>query len=254
MIGLIAGVALVNLAFTQGGSRTITGTLVDSAHHRPVSQVDIYLGRFATGQHSSNDGTFRVSTGEAAVVLMARRRGYVPALLPIPAGTAGTALNLDTTRLRQVKTEADRAAVEAADVAVYPELGQFYAHKARYRLGEFLTPDEMQQASGSVFTIIRRMPGFHFICFTTQKGEWDCGQESHRGRTSIMDANPTSPEQQPCGLQVWTNRVGPPRTLDEFQTDEVLAVEAYPNAAATPQEYAGSPCATVMLWMKQPGS
>lgn len=254
MHGLISLLAAVSVAFAQGGSRSITGTILDSANHKPVSQVAIYIGRTATGQRTGNDGMFRVSADLGPVVLMARRHGYVPALAPVPAGTAGTETNLDTLLTRQVKTDLDRAAVQIADITAFPELSQFYAHKARYRLGAFLTPDDLQRIGGSLFTIIRQIPGFHFICFVTQKGDVDCGQQSNRGRTSIMNPNPTSLEQQPCALQVWTNLVGPPRTLDEFQTDDVLAVEAYPNAAATPQEYAGSPCATVMLWMKQIGS
>jgi hypothetical protein len=35
--------------------------------------------------------------------------------------------------------------------------------------------------------------------------------------------------------------------------DDVLAVEAYPDQAVTPQEFKGSPCAAIMLWMKETG-
>jgi hypothetical protein len=244
----------VNTASGQGGSRTIKGSVVDSVRHTPVSQAVIYLGRMPTGQRTGNDGTFRVSAPERPLVLMVRRWGYVPALIAIPEGPAAIETDLGTTSMRQLKTDADRAAAQDADVRVYPELVQFYDHKASYRQGVFLTPEDLERVGGSLFTLIREKPGFHFICFATRKGEWDCGQQSSRGPTSIMTPNPTSAEREPCLLQLWTNALGPQQTLDEVQMDDVLAVEAYPHPGITPPEFAGSPCATIMLWKKQNGS
>ena len=240
-------------ALGQGGSRTIKGTVVDSANHKPVPQAAIYLGRTAIGQHTGNDGTFRVSVADGPLVLMVRRWGYVPALVTIPEGIAGTETDLGTTSMRQLKTDSDRAAAQGADVRMYPELAQFYDHKARYRQGVFLTPDDLQRTGGSLFTLIRQKPGFHFICYVTRNGERDCGQQPSRGRTSIMNPNPASAEQTPCSLELWTNALGPQRTLDEVQMDDVLAVEAYPDPGVTPPEFKGSPCAAIMLWMKQIG-
>src|SRR6266550_3297043 len=77
-------------ALGQGGSRTIKGTVVDSANRNPVSQAAIYLGRTATGQRTGHDGTFRISAAVGPLVLMVRRWGYVPALVTIPEGIAGT--------------------------------------------------------------------------------------------------------------------------------------------------------------------
>ena len=54
-------------------------------------------------------------------------------------------------------------------------------------------------------------------------------------------------------MVLWTNALGPQHTLDEFQMEDVLAVEAYPHPGITPPEFAGSPCATIMLWMKHSG-
>ena len=245
--------AALDAASGQGGSRTIKGTVVDSANHKPVSQAVISVGQTPTGQRTGDDGTFRVSAPQGALLMMVRRSGYVPALIVIPADTAATETDLGTTSIRQVKTDADRAAVQQADVTMYPELAQFYDRKARFRQGLFLTPDDLQRVGGSLFALIRQKPNFHFICFETRRGEWDCGQQASRGRTSIMNPNPTSAEQEPCELEVWTNALGPQRTLDEFQMDDVLAIEAYPHPGVTPPEFGGSPCAAVMLWMRQSG-
>lgn len=236
----------------QGGIRTIKGTVVDSASHKPVSQAGIYLGRIPTEQRTGNDGTFRVSgVPDSPLVLVVRRAGYVPTLIAISEGVADSETDLGTASMRPLKTDADRAAARDADVRVYPELAQFYDHQARYRHGVFLTPDELQRIGGSLFSFIRQKPGFRYICIVNRRGNLDCGQEASRGPTSIMTPNPTSREQEPCLMTVWSNGLGPQRTLDEMQMADVLAVEAYPNPGVTPMQFAGSPCATIMLWMKE---
>jgi hypothetical protein len=243
-----------NGASGGSGSRTLKGIVVDSTNQKPLSQTAIYLGRAIATQRTGNDGAFSVSAPEGTLVLMVRRQGYVPALVMVAADTAGTERDLGTTSLRPVKTDADRAALQDADVAIFPELAQFYDHKARFRQGLFLTPDDLLRIGGnSLFNYIRQKPNFHFICIVTRKGELDCGQQASRGRTSIMNPNPTSREQEPCEMLLWTNALGPQRTLDEIQMNDVLAVEAYPNPGVTPMEFAGSPCAAIMLWMKEGG-
>jgi hypothetical protein len=254
MLAVPLVLAAADPAWGQGRSRTIKGTVVDSANHKPISQAVIQLGRMPTGQRTGNDGAFRVSAPETPVVLMVRRSGYIPALIAVSEGPAASETDVGTTSMRQSKTDADRAAVQDADVIVYPELAPFYERKATYRQGTvFLTPDELQRVGGSLFSLIRQKPGFRFICIRTRKGNVDCGQEASRGRTSIMNPNPRSAEQEPCLLALWTNGLEQHRTLDEVRMDEVLAVEAYPHPGVTPPEFAGSPCATIMLWMKQNG-
>jgi hypothetical protein len=236
------------------GTRLLKGTVLDSANHKPVSRAAIYLGRAATGQRTANDGTFSVPAEESPQILMVRLPGYVPAFVAVPAGAAGTETDLGTTSVRRVKTDADRADAQAADVTVYPELVRFYDHMKRYPNGLFLRPDDLQRVGGSLFDLIRQKPGFHFICYTNRRGETDCGQQANRGRGSIMGRSEQSPEQQACLLEVWTNDQVRQWTLDEVQMDDVLAVEAYPNPGTTPQDFAGSPCAAVMLYMKRLGS
>jgi hypothetical protein len=245
-----AALAAARPAQAQDASRILKGVVSDSTDRKPVGQVSIYVGRISTGQRTANDGTFQVSAGERSLVLMARRPGYVPALLPVPGGTAGQATDLDTIRLRKVKTDADRAAVQAVDVRVFPELAQFYDHKARFRGGVFLTPDDMEHQHGPIASIVRQKPGFHFICVVDRKDQWDCGQQAGRGPTSIMGGNARSAEQQECDMLVWSNATDLEQPLNEILADQVLALEAYPNPGATPPNYGGSPCAAIMLYMK----
>ena len=244
--------AAVNGVFAQSAPRTIKGTVVDSASHKPISQATIYVGRTTAGR-TGNDGTFRVAADQDPTVLMVHRSGYIPALVDLPQDTTPTEKDLGTLSLPPVKTDADRAVVQDADTRMFPELASFYDHKTRYRQGVFLTPDDLERLGGNLFGWIRQKQGFHFICIFTRRGDVDCGQEATRGRTSITNPHPTSRETEPCLLSVWTNALGPQHTLDEFQMSDVLAVEAFPTPGVTPPEFAGSPCATIMLWMKYGG-
>jgi len=256
-VGLLFAVTTVlggvEAAVGQSLSRTIKGTVVDSADHKPVSRAVIYLGRWSTAQRTGDDGTFRIPAPPDRALMMVRRPGYVPAVLVVAAGDSGSEMDLGTTTMLKVKTDSDRAEAQNADILMYPELGQFYDHKAKFRQGLFLTPDDLQRVGGSLFTLIRQKPNFHFICYVTRRGDWDCGQQESRGRTSIMNPNPRSAEQEPCLMVVLTNAIGPQHTLDEFQMSDVLAVEAYPHPGVTPPEFTGSPCATVILWMRNGG-
>jgi carboxypeptidase-like protein len=249
--------AAASMAAAQSSTRTIKGTVVDSANHKPLSEASVYIMRTPTGQRSGNDGTFHITADTDIVILMIRRPGYVPALVSIPPGPSAAEADAGAISIRQVKSDSDRAEVEDIDRKVFPELGRFYDRKTRYAKSGavFLAPDELQRIGGSLFSYIRQKPGFHFLCYVTQRGEFDCGEQRSRGRTSITNPNPTSAEQPPCELDLWFNSVGvgPQKTLDQVQMGEVLAVEAYPNPSVTPPEFAGSPCAAVMLWMKPTG-
>src|SRR2546425_2514302 len=71
--------------------------------------------------------------------------------------------------------------------------------------------------------MIRRPPRSTLFPYTTLFRS--CGQQASRGRTYIMNPNPTSAEQQPCLLELWTNALGPRRTLrSEEHTSELQSL------------------------------
>lgn len=263
MTSALAGCALVlgaslgvaGGALAQHDTRTVKGIAVDSANNKPVSQAAVYVGRTTWGQHTARDGTFRVTAPVEPVLLVIRRPGYVPALVDVPADTARAETDLGPARLRPVKTDADRAAVRAADVRAFPELGRFYQDKAEFPQGLFFAPDDLQRLGGNLVDLLRLKPNFHFICYENRKHQWDCGQQLGRGPTSIMRGNPSSAQMEPCPMTVWTNGGEPFRqTLDNILVDGILAAEAYHNPGVTPRRYAGSPCATLILYMKENGA
>ena len=247
----------VNEALAQGGTRTLKGTALDSANNKPVSAAAIYVDRADRGQRSAKDGTFRVTAPVGRVLVMIRRPGYVPALIPVAQDTVGAETDLGTARLRPVKTDADRSAVQAADVRAFPGLVHFYEEKSGQPQGLFFTPDDLQRMGGNLVDLLRLKPNFHFICYENRKHEVDCGQQTGRGPTSITRSwagNPSSAEMEPCPMEVWTNGGEPFRqTLDNITLDAILAAEAYPNPGVTPPLYAGSPCAALILYMKDTG-
>lgn len=244
----------VDGAVAQEGTRFLKGTAVDSTNNKPVSRAAIYVGRVAWGQRTAKDGTYRVSAPVTPVLLTIRRPGYVPALITVAGDTADAEADLGTTRLWPARTDADRAAVQAADIRAFPELAHFYDDKANFPQGLFFTPDDLQRMGGNLVDLLRLKPNFHFICYENRKHEWDCGQQLGRGPTSIMRGNPSSAEMEPCPLEVWTNGGEPFRqTLDNIVVDAILAAEAYPNPGVTPGRYAGSPCAALILYMKETG-
>jgi CarboxypepD_reg-like domain len=159
----IAMLLLPSAAKAQTKSRTITGTVLDSANHKPLSQAVIFLGRTPTGARTGNDGKFRVSADSGPQIIMIRHWGYVPALVVLRDGWADSA-DAGTMGLRQVKTADDRAAVENLDVQVFPELASFYSHKSHSAdllqlIGRVVQP----HAVGSLVILIREKANFQFI-------------------------------------------------------------------------------------------
>src|SRR2546426_7807124 len=82
MLAMTLVLTAVGAAPGQGGSRTIKGTVVDSANHKPVSQAVIHLRRMTTGQRTRDDGTVRVAAPQGSLGMMGPRAGVRPPPLP----------------------------------------------------------------------------------------------------------------------------------------------------------------------------
>jgi hypothetical protein len=127
---LATGLGLTATASGQGATRTIKGTIVDSANHKPLSQAVLYLGRWSTAQRTGGSGTFRLTVPIDPALLLVRRPGYVPAVDLVVEGDSGSELDLGAISMRKVKTDADRVDAQNADVSVYPELAQSITTKS----------------------------------------------------------------------------------------------------------------------------
>ena len=229
-------------------NRIIKATVVD-AGNKPLSGATVYLDGDEADVRSGKDGSLTLQAPNAEATLVVRKPGYVPASIKVPQGGE---VNAGTAQLRQIKSDEDREAVKAIDLQLYPRLAGFYDRKARYKQASFLTPDEVQRSAGTVTDIIRQKQGFHEMCIGNRQGGLDCGKKSNRGPSTIYGSgSPGNAVQQMCFARVWTDDVGPERTLDEIHLNEILAIEAYPSAITTPSEFPGGSCVTIRLWMKR---
>jgi hypothetical protein len=230
------------------GLRTVSiaGRIMDEANKKALAGAMIYLNRFPQQELSDKDGRF-VVTNEAPVELIVRRVGYVPFSTTVEPDHS----NVGDVLLHPVRTDADRKALEAMDVKIYPQLAAFYQRRAEFRRGAFFTPDDLARAAGTIPDLLRPRPGFKNICVMNRRDEWDCGK-ADRGPTTIMGSGQSSfARENECTVRVWTDDVGPEKTLDDVRLDELLAVEAYPTPNDTPKGLGTSQCASVRLWTKR---
>jgi len=88
LVGMLWSVAMG--AQTPGG--TITGRVVDSTNHQPLSGVTVSVEGTTRGTATESDGTFRLNGIPAGTqTLRARRIGYNPQLRTVSVGTGATA-------------------------------------------------------------------------------------------------------------------------------------------------------------------
>ncbi|MBI4502604.1 MAG: hypothetical protein HY700_15770 [Gemmatimonadetes bacterium] len=235
-------------ARAQAGSRTITGTAVDSASGKPLSGAMAYANRTIGGKPTGKDGRFALAAEPLEPFFVVRVPGYVPA--KVPWSNADSTGSVGRVRLRRVKGDQDRFAVQAEDIRVYPQLARFYDRKANLRQGAFLTPDEVKlRGTSSLRDVIRQMPGLQRMCLVTREGELDCGKSLDRGPTTILN-QPAQPDV--CVAAIWYyGFTGPTHpSMEEVRMDEVIAIEGYERAGSTPAEFSGHNCGAMVLWMK----
>lgn len=88
----------------QGGTRQITGTVVEEGNNAPIASAQIQVRGTTTGSLTREDGTFtlRVPTGDATLVV--RRLGYPPVTVTVPASesTVRIVMRKDALKLDQV--------------------------------------------------------------------------------------------------------------------------------------------------------
>lgn len=235
----------------SGQTRTVTGLVMDSASRKPISDVLVYLDRTDTNRRTGKDGRFQIAAAPTDTLVVVRRPGYVPGRVAVSPGA--DPLEVGTVYLRQVKTDADRAAVDAEDQRLHPELAAFYERKGRLPQGYFFAPDEVQRTGArQPSDLLRRTQGLRSLCVRDRQGEPDCGQQSGRGtRGTGLNAGFEASEPT-CLTAVWQDGALARIPLDDISMGEVLAVEAYANMGTTPPEFAGSRCGVVAVWT-QPG-
>jgi hypothetical protein len=244
---LVGGLFRPGQAQDMGG-RTVTGTVVDSSNNKALSGAMVYANRQLAENRTARDGSFKITADALEPFFVVRAPGYVPARVSWSA--ADSAGSVGTVRLRKVKSDQDRFALQTEDIRVYPQLAQFYDRRINRGQGAFLTPDEvMQRGTAALSMVIRQMAGMSRMCLVNRERQLDCGRSLNRGPTTIMNQ-----EAQPnvCVASIWYyGYTGPSHySLDEVRMDEVIAIEGYERPGAAPAEFNSRDCGSIVLWMK----
>ncbi len=239
--GVVAGALLGSARPLPAQQAVLVGTVLDSASNKPLADAVVYVGS-TPGEPTRKDGRFRVAVGPGAVVVV-HRAGYVPRGVTLPAAgdDAGTVV------LHKVKTDEDRRVVEMETLRVYPRLSGFFQRKQQFTAGFFFSPEEIAVSGArQPSEILRRAQGLRNICLADRQDAVDCGDPSKRGTTY---SGFRSGEVQ-CAAAIWTPEGKARGALDDMLVDGILAIEVYPQPGSTPPEFAGSRCATVVVWSR----
>jgi TonB-dependent starch-binding outer membrane protein SusC len=105
---MLAFAAMASLAATdgaaQGGTRQITGTVVEEGSNAPIASAQLQVRGTTTGGLSREDGTFTLRVPAGDVVIVVRRLGYPPVERAVPAGESSVRIVMrkDALKLDQV--------------------------------------------------------------------------------------------------------------------------------------------------------
>ncbi|MBK8061558.1 MAG: SusC/RagA family TonB-linked outer membrane protein [Gemmatimonadetes bacterium] len=105
LLAAFAGVALfAGTAAAQGGTRQITGTVVEEGSNAPIASAQLQVRGSTAGGLTREDGTFTLRVAEGDVVLIVRRLGYPPVTTTVPAreSTVRIVMRRDALKLDQV--------------------------------------------------------------------------------------------------------------------------------------------------------
>lgn len=238
---LACGVVILAPAALAAQQRTsLVGVVRDSAGH-PVVGAEL---RFQDGvllARSNDSGGFRIASAPVGTnTLSVRRLGFAPASTKITlradhVDSLVLTLSLVATELEGVLVED-----EAMDRS-HRFLAGFWERRAK-GFGNFITREDIVKRDTRDFTdLVRMLPSVHV--------------GTRNGRQFIAFRNAINGD---CPPQYFVDGIrieqgGP----DEFNPDDVEAVELYPGAATTPPQFAKSmfsrTCGAIVIWTRLPG-
>lgn len=243
----------------------IIGRVTDQ-QHAAVAGVEVMLRELPASATKTNDsGRFVISNVvEGAYHLVLRRVGYEPRSFVANIAADDTLIveniqivsNGQATQLPTVEVR-DRAA-ESRDLAAFEQ-------RRKTGVGKFITPAEMAKVSGSPLSNVlgSRAPELARVRFPPC-----AGTGLAIGGSAASSIQVDTPKFSPrcnlpafCYASVWIDGVriyspgtgAIPPNIDQFQTNEIEAIEIYPRGGQTPTEYnlTGSGCGTILIWRKR---
>lgn len=236
---LIAAVALGAGAPVSRAQSVITGTVTDSAG-LPVFGAEVSIRGGFSRAISDDRGTFRLSeVPSGAVMLQARRLGFVPVTLEMAASSEPRPpVHLV---LPQLPTILSPVTVATTRVKYTGRLAGYYQRLERRSTGYFITRDQIDRESSRQLTqLLQGAPGV-----TASRARGGISGVRLRGRN--------------CWPLVWFDGVPMPAgevDLDSFSPHTLHGIELYSGSTTAPAKYilngTANSCGTILLWSRGP--
>ena len=241
-----AFVSLASPLRAQAPAATLVGTVRDSAGS-PVPGVEVWLRGSDLYTHTADNGGFRLpGAPPGAARVTVRRMGFAPTTfdLQLHAGQTDSlvvSLSVVAATLDGVIVEDER------DSRSKRLLAGFWERRSR-GFGHFLTRDEIEARNPHEFTdMVRTTPGVSIVTIN--------GRQSIRFSRSVGTRVDCPPQYWMDGMPVQN------ATPDEFQPQDVEALEVYAGAATIPSQFAPrtvsfgpKTCGAIVIWSRLPGS
>jgi hypothetical protein len=255
LAALLALIAPIHQTISaQSKSATLTGVVADSTG-RPLEGAQVELIGTTRKTQTGSDGRFQLDDLRPAKYwIFVRRIGYQP---------FQASLTLEPRELRKLELALTPHPVELPEVKVIAEDKR---HQARMReflwrsrssfSGRFLTRDDIARSSVSRTgdLVIRYLP-FKSLWVMDQPGGWETlgfpSQETFSA-ARLSSRRLYRPDCPPA-VSVNGGSVTPGWAVNDFQPDEIEALEVYREGSSLPYELSWggrASCGLVVVWLK----
>ncbi|HEX8726300.1 MAG TPA: carboxypeptidase regulatory-like domain-containing protein [Gemmatimonadaceae bacterium] len=237
VLALLAAGARDGAAQDSVRTTRLVGRVVDSLNAR-IAGATIELLPARTRRAVSNDsGTFVFDSVPVGLVqLSVRRLGYAPATF-----TA----RLRAGRIERVTLELSAVAFElprqvTVDTVAHPWLRTFERRREHDSGIYFTRQDIVRSQVRSTSDLLRRVPGVDV-------------QRTRFGTRVVFSNNFV--RARPCEPQIFVHAMNYSGNVDDFQPDDIEAMEVYPSISTVPVELQtarAQSCGAIVIWTREP--
>jgi hypothetical protein len=249
-LALAASLAAALPLRAQGGA-VLRGYVVDEASGAAVPEARVVVDDRA-GAHADGEGRFRIPglrPGQHRIRV--ERLGY---------GTANLEMLLGDSIDLTVSLQAEPQALPAVDVtapgpaADLPEWMRGFELRRTHNAGggRFLARADLAAFGRTTLVgVLRRMPGTRIIHARAAMGDYLATGE-FPGPHAMLQPSPCYAQLLVNGVPLYTPGRGDPPNLNDFDINDLEAIEYYSQVTNTPSEFRNLDvgCGTLVLWMR----
>ncbi len=219
------------------GTTRLVGRVVDSLNARLAGATVELLPARVRRAVSNDSGTFVFDSVPVGLVQLAvRRLGYAPATFT--ARLRAGRIERVTLQLSAVAFELPRQNV--VDTVAHPWLRTF-ERRRDHDSGIYFTRQDIVRAQvRSTSDLLRRVPGVDV-------------QRTRFGTRVVFSNNFV--RARPCEPQVFVHTMNYSGNVDDFQPDDIEAMEVYPTVSTVPVELQtarAQACGAIVIWTREP--